>query len=73
MASEFELKPCPFCGGNAEYDICDGKYVWYVYVKCVCCGARVLGGTDISETPRKSKAAYHAYCKWNLRINEKGE
>lgn len=47
-----ELKPCPFCGGEAEYDketnfnnhgdMYTSHYVWCSYPKGGC-GARVYG------------------------------
>ena len=37
---EIELKPCPFCGGDAEMQ--QGKYqgLRTFYVSCLGCGAR---------------------------------
>jgi hypothetical protein len=33
----YELLPCPFCGGDAEYDNSDhGPYEW---IYCIKCGA----------------------------------
>ena len=42
-----KLKPCPFCGGKAEYDNSDNGSEW---IKCTECGAqgpvRSLNFTD---------------------------
>lgn len=39
-----ELKPCPFCGGEAELNVKHGSYGYtpdIYYVKCKCCGQKV--------------------------------
>lgn len=47
-----ELKPCPFCGGDAHLrttdftDGCRGFEMRAVYVQCACCGARTLEYRD---------------------------
>jgi hypothetical protein len=51
---EFELKPCPFCGGEAELDY-SGRLGWHV--KCKSC-ADLLGGFDYPDV-----AVEH----WNAR------
>lgn len=35
-----KLKPCPFCGNDAQLDYNVGKYGMFCYVECVLCGAR---------------------------------
>lgn len=54
-----KLKPCPFCGGDAEYDNSDsGPFEW---IACQKCGAR---GPTINYNRKKlgdSRAA------WNRR------
>lgn len=56
-----ELKPCPFCGNEAELcggeDVCNGPY-WYV--ACGECGASVYGDDD--------KQA--AIDRWNRRAKD---
>jgi Lar family restriction alleviation protein len=49
-----ELKPCPFCGGDAE--ICGSDD--YFWVTCTSCCADVLGSPDKEE----------AVERWNRRV-----
>lgn len=51
--SNKELKPCPFCGGEAKYDNSDG----YDYIICDECGARNFGFSK-----------EQAYDEWNKRV-----
>lgn len=70
------LKPCPFCGGDAE-----GWCSWkdypdetWVGVKCIACNAKITGGATYDFKPYKSEAFKRAQAKWNSRINtDKGE
>jgi Lar family restriction alleviation protein len=48
-----ELKPCPFCGGDAE--ICGDEYFW---VTCTSCGVETNGSHDEEE----------AVERWNRRV-----
>lgn len=58
-----ELKPCPFCGGEAEviplpsYNSNKCKY----FVTCLCCGV---------ETPRTSRTGKNAIERWNRRFDD---
>lgn len=67
---ENDLKPCPFCGGEAYMA---QNYLGQKYVRCVECGAGVWGkDTDdwsISKMGEKraEKAAADA---WNRRVND---
>ena len=71
-----ELKPCPFCGGKAiyfsqldvipEYDengaYVDAKdFVYYEYVECEQCGARI----DINDDEEDGITVI----KWNRRVD----
>lgn len=60
MSSEIELKPCPFCGGDATTVF----YTGYIYVSCENCGAT-------SEMVKVSKeycaAEKEAAEAWNRR------
>ena len=63
-----ELKPCPFCGGNADLEVYDGRYGPFLYAACELCGAsskqfRVAKGED----PWEGKAARQAASFWNRR------
>ena len=58
-----KLKPCPFCGGEAEMmDLC---YPHWVY--CTVCGARVHGGVYGEDGELASAEA------WNKRANDGSE
>ncbi len=52
-----ELKPCPFCGGEAEYVGSEGKGYW---VQCKACYARGPWGDY----------GYQALAAWNRRAPE---
>ena len=54
-----ELKPCPFCGGEAEIEMDDSWY-WNYHVFCQECKI----GTDCYET------ADEAIETWNRRVGE---
>ena len=66
------LKPCPFCGGEAElkdgiFSVC-GDYQNIVYIKCKDCEAMV-------RVPYKDATKLNHYkteCKslWNKRVKE---
>lgn len=61
--SELELKPCPFCGGNAVVHVNDG-----VRVLCVECGANSKCLVDGYLKGRPTGSAIHAVIKaWNRR------
>lgn len=56
-----KLKPCPFCGGKAEfYATC----MDYAYVKCRECGART-GNIELSYEYATKDVAIEA---WNRRV-----
>jgi len=63
------IKPCPFCGGEAEMDtttkiIKGGKARHEIFwVKCSECGARV---------PRYNRTAEEAIKIWNTRVSDGG-
>ena len=61
-----ELKPCPFCGGNAELSLgrFDGKDT--SYVMCVKCGAQ---GEFFFVSP-KYASAERAIRAWNRRAKD---
>jgi Lar family restriction alleviation protein len=57
-----ELKPCPFCGGKAEYDNSDcGPYEWIVCTHCGAKGPVMNYNNDALGTSRDA---------WNKRICE---
>ena len=58
-----ELKPCPFCGGEATFGGSEHVKPYdkpYWYVVCFNCGASVYGNED------KEKAVE----AWNRRVKE---
>lgn len=55
-----ELKPCPFCGGNAR--VVDSSYSGSaIHVSCRC-GAQMFGGRHHFGSEREAIDA------WNIRI-----
>lgn len=58
-----ELKPCPFCGGKAEFRYL--KYASYIF----CSRCHVLVGVDFcfSESQDEEKIVTEA---WNRRVGE---
>lgn len=57
MSAE-ELRPCPFCGGRAEY-----RGTHQIYIRCLACGARSRGTV---ERYRTNLAAL-----WNMRTEDR--
>lgn len=53
--TEPKLKPCPFCGGEADAWTDPFFYVWKVF--CTECGANILSNTD-----------EYADVLWNRRV-----
>ena len=72
-----ELKPCPFCGGEAvsivDYDtIVSDKMLMSAYIKCTVCGVAQRVKFDAT---RKPFTAYtdvfeRAVSLWNTRNNQ---
>ena len=69
-----ELKPCPFCGGeakmflNPDYDA--NCYVAYVRCSTVGCGAIIKGDDKPLWFGNDRIAELSARCKWNRRESE---
>ena len=66
-----ELKPCPFCGGEAEWVETPTNYVHYV--RCKKCNAMV-GRTTRTQDYRRRKLWFEnatgAIEAWNRRVND---
>lgn len=64
-----KLKPCPFCGGEAELSFgkFDGKDTSYVV--CIKCGSQ---GEFFFVSP-KYASAIRAIKAWNRRVGEQNE
>ena len=65
-----ELKPCPFCGGEAQIrqnDVCGGfgMYITKYFVMCAKCGARGASADDYYFEHPLAKAV----TAWNRRAN----
>lgn len=64
-----ELKPCPFCGGEAEITAADGRYGTFVCVACSICDAQAkrfkVHNDDDLFTGRAAQKAAHF---WNRRV-----
>lgn len=64
MRSPKELKPCPFCGGEAKadkYTIYGSAYGWFVY--CKKCGIE----TNLFTSRQNARFA------WDRRVGENNE
>lgn len=60
-----ELKPCPFCGGTAEYSFEDfGKKVW---IRCYICGVQT-SKYDVDMLVDGKNGKEWAAIAWNRRI-----
>ena len=55
---EVKLKPCPFCGGEAEVALFLGNYL----VVCKCCPGAIF--------PRKGMTEEEAVEAWNRRADD---
>lgn len=63
-----ELKPCPFCGGNAYHLSCyNGTDFWWE-IACCHCGAMVASRKTVF--PRNEEARDDAIKKWNRRVTQ---
>ena len=71
-----ELKPCPFCGGEADCALSRGRFGWFVNVECEVCGAETksfsLGAFD-EEKWWESLGASKARKAWNRRVERGAE
>ena len=63
---ENELKPCPFCGGEAKF----GNSFWDgVFVYCTNCGCQTEYATDDKQCVAEKRAAD----LWNRRANDEND
>ena len=69
MSEQWELKPCPFCGGEAEFDEdrCDEGHE-HIFIVCKECEAR--GGWISMEQLHDKKKAIK---DWNTRTHPETE
>ena len=87
MEEYIELKPCPFCGGNAFPTIKRGERYKALFVECEDCGvmlpiyeSRLLSYSrdkkKYGETTLSNQIEWHKTEieeKWNTRIEEGGD
>ena len=75
--SELKLKPCPFCGGDAEIVFSGQQYTYgywkgFIVAKCQMCGAASKGvyySGDAIELPLKDTIEGERTAKaWNRRV-----
>lgn len=69
-----ELKPCPFCGGEARFEaeqICygHGEYLKNHFVRCKICGAKSPSETEYYLNSNDCKVIVRD--KWNTRTPQK--
>jgi Lar family restriction alleviation protein len=75
---KLELKPCPFCGGDAKvmFNINSKNDVWFTFIKCEVCNAQgktfaVGEHTELDDEEvvekKVGRAAKKAAEAWNRR------
>ena len=72
---EYELKPCPFCGGKVELITCCHDSTWNVTyrVDCSACGAHTFF-VDHERTEAETVALYNRRLDWEqIRRADRGE
>lgn len=62
---EIELKPCPFCGGEAILKEHYNSYTDWWLVSCSECG--------VSQTGHANEFSYEAKEAWNRRENDEND
>lgn len=75
-----ELKPCPFCGGEAEARVSPNSRseegMSFYEVRCKKCGVRVTGKSFnfwiVEYNPEKPQDLLSAVERWNKRAYEDG-
>ena len=68
-----KLKPCPFCGGDAELWAKSGKYGWFAVCECTFCSATAKTfsiGKDCPDAWEATAAAVCAKKAWNRRCSD---
>lgn len=64
-----KLKPCPFCGGEAEYERFASPRNFYS-VRCTSCGCRTDGYRDNRTESTDAENKTRQADIWNRRVEE---
>lgn len=62
-AGDYDLKPCPHCGGRAELEDWKVAYESGTTIQCMECGACISEGVEDGDGWHK-----RAVKKWNRRV-----
>lgn len=68
MSDDPELKPCPFCGGEAELSCGFYNAVDYATVMCTDCGAKICFDSDHDPELTFDAMEEAAIRDWNRRV-----
>lgn len=72
-----ELKPCPFCGGEAHIRRTVDNRILEYYVSCFTCGAETSRvaylGDAIKDIDAITKAVNYVTKSWNRRVSEENQ
>lgn len=67
------LKPCPFCNGEADLWANCGRYGYFVFCECSVCSAKSKAfnlGRDLPDDWEDTVAARRARDAWNRRWSD---
>ena len=67
-----ELKPCPFCGGEAVFDYCTGgrpRHITFCFIKCRTCRGQTGIFAEEDKYGNKISASEDAAFAWNRRAS----
>ena len=62
---KYNLEPCPFCGGKAEFRLAQSFFNSAIYVECTNCKC----GTKTIEQSTEYTAREKVAEIWNTRVN----
>lgn len=72
--ADFELKPCPFCGGEAVAYTQGGRYGLFAWLECDFCGAKTKTVTSelSANNPefQESSVMRRLSIAWNRRCDD---